>query len=834
MRIMTPVGLAQEALMRSGCLSKKRFVSRNEELSYYTGIIKEVPYFKTGKLADIKAVNATIDTIRQLVTGNEKQEIAARLSQGYFAEKNQALYAVYDRYVTALSGKDQTDSIGLIREAIANVGALDCELLYLREYPLLPLDLELLKTLSGGHQQEISLFDLYGVKETKIKIHSYKNCYGSSNEVAMILDDIYRNKKADQCIVACADYGTYSQIFYDFAARYDIPICFGNGLSVVNSYPGKLLRQYHEWMGKGNFGWEPFDRLINSPYFDLERLCSSLHLDNEKESRIAEFWKRVSRLRLTNDKERNDEIVRNFKQSISRSDFNNNDRLESYVEGIGFIANELALPIEAFLNKYCKLRKTDEFVIQFDTAAKDVICNEIGIVRNAGLPISDDVIEMVLKKTAYRQTCKPGYLYLCPIEKASSVLRKHLYVCGLSAVSYPGMPKENPLLLDRDLEDFGNFSLSSQGKILRKRENLFDLVRLAAALDNEIDLSYPGLNVSELKRNNASSLVFELYKLENGSEKELRDLQDAVIKVAYFAPELSKSRKIGEAYNESDLILYQEASSSNDSRTSFPLYKYSPSQLNTFFNCKKQYLFQNLLKIPQPEDYDPYEVIPATDQGTLAHALMEYLPEHPMDKRQFSEFSGIVFDEFMNITVPLIADKIGTVREEFVEMMENGWEMDHRFKREVAFKEEDKEALHEASGIRIHGYPDRVEFTPDGKAVIIDFKTERDRNAHLADDIDSCLQVVVYAYIVEKTMGCEVDHCEYRMLRFDADEGIITCKYDDEIKEQLTEKLLEFKRCMEEGDFTIEPMNKDEEKERCKYCKYGRICGKIVQEDESE
>ena len=92
----------------------------------------------------------------------------------------------------------------------------------------------------------------------------------------------------------------------------------------------------------------------------------------------------------------------------------------------------------------------------------------------------------------------------------------------------------------------------------------------------------------------------------------------------------------------------------------------------------------------------------------------------------------------------------------------------------------------------------------------------------------------MYAYIVEKTMGCEVDHCEYRMLRFNAHKGIITCKYDDEIKSQLTEKLLEFRRCMEEGDFDMQAMTRDEEKERCKYCKYGFICGKIVLDEESE
>ncbi|MBR5755073.1 MAG: PD-(D/E)XK nuclease family protein, partial [Erysipelotrichaceae bacterium] len=471
---------------------------------------------------------------------------------------------------------------------------------------------------------------------------------------------------------------------------------------------------------------------------------------------------------------------------------------------------------------------------RFDESARSAICSEINIVKNAGLEISDDVIETILKKMAFRQPCEPGHLYVCPVDKASSALRSDLYVCGLSAARYPGTPKENPLLLDCDLKDLENETLTSQGNVRQKREDLFSLVKLATALGNHISVSYPGLNVSELKHNNASSLIFELYRMENGQDRQMSDLENVTVKTGYFEPELSAGRKIGEAYNGSALILNKEAASDNNDKASFKLHRYSPSSLNTFFNCRKRYLFKYLLNIPEPDDYDPYEVIPATEQGTLAHALMEYLSEHPMGKKEFSDLSKTVFDEYMNITVPLIRDKIDGVREEFVEMMENGWDMDDRFRRKVAFKEEDKEALHDDSGVVIHGYPDRVELTDEGKAVIIDFKTERDLGAHVEDDIDTCLQVIMYAYIVEKAMGLEVDHCEYRMLRHDARKGIVTCRYDDEMKQQLSAILKEFRRCMEEGDFDIGPMTKDEEKERCRYCKYGPICGKIVEDDDEE
>ena len=833
-RFFTPVEFAQESLMRSGKLSKKEFVSRNEELSYYPKIVKAIDYFKTCKLSDLMKINSTMNTIRELVTDDEEKQIKERLSKGQFKDKNKALCTVYENYISQIKKEGKIDTIGLIREAIDNAYVFDSEVSCIREYPLLPLEKELLKKLSGGNYSEISLFDLFEVEKKDIHIDSYKNCYGLSNEVAMIIDDIYSNGKADQCIVACADYNTYSQIFYDYATRYDVPICFGNGLSIINSYPGKLLQQYYHWMSTGNFGWEPFFRMIYSPYFNFELLDSLIVTDDEKLFNRTEFWKRVSRLRLTNDRSQNEKTIVDFIKAISRKDVNDNDKLNKYVEGMKIVASELSLPIEEFLMKYFRTRKDNEFSSGFDEAAENTICNEIAIVKSTGLDISGDVIETILRKMTFRKKCEPGHLYICSIDKASTVLRDKLYICGLSSASYPGSPKENPLLLDCDLRDLQNETLTSKGLIRQKREDLFNLVGLACALNNRISISYPGLNVSELKHNNASSLIFELYRQENGSEKKLKDLNEKIIKIGYFEPKLSISREIGNAYNRSDIILNKEAESDNETKTSFELTRYSPSALNTFFNCRKQYLFKYLLNLPDPDEYDPYEVIPASEQGTLAHALMEYLPEHPMSRDDFSALSETVFDEYMSITVPLIKDKVANVREEFVEMLETGWDMDNAIKRKVAFKEEDKTAVHETSGVVIHGYPDRVELTSEGKAVIIDFKTERDLNSHTKDDIDSCLQVVIYAYIVEKAMGIKVDHCEYRMLRGNVNNGIITCKYDEEIKEQLSERLMEFRRSMEEGDFSIEPMSKDEEKERCKYCKYGSICGKIVEETDEE
>jgi len=827
-RFFTPIELTREVLLRNGKVCSKEFVSREEELVYYKSIIENIEYFKTTKLADIKNINQTINTIRKLVIQNEEQEIQRKLSTGVFKEKNEALYKLYKTYINKLTSENKIDTIGLIRYAIDCNIKIDTKAKILKEYQLQPLEEELVR--STCKYEESSLFNLYEVTSKDISIESFKSCYGSSNEVLSIIDDIYINNNADECVVACADYPTYSQIFYDYATKYNIDISFGNGLSLINSYPGKLLEQYYAWSTLGNFGWEPFNKLIYSPYFNFELFNSLIFNDKKEENNVSKFYERASKLRLTNSLETNDSRINDFINSIKRKDINDNDELEKYIDGFKIISNELSLPIEEFIEKYYVTRNDNEFVVKLDNSAKDTLVNEIKIIKNIGLDISGDVIETLLRKPVLRQANMPGHIHVTSIEGALSSLRKNLYICGLSSSNYPGSPKENPLLLDCDLELFENDNLTSNGKIKSKIDLLKNLVNLASGLNNKIYLSYPGLNVSELKNNNASSLLFELYK-QNNKDKTLDDFKNTIINVGYFDPSFLKTSKIGEAYNKSKEIVYRALALNNQNKVSLDIGKYSPSALNTFFNCKKQFLYQNLLKLNAPDDYDPYEVIPASEQGTLAHSLMEYLGKHKeMSKDDFVKLAQDVFDEYTKITVPLISEKIIDVREQFVDMLANGWQMDKDNPRKLAMAEEDKDALHAQTGIVVHGYPDRVELDENGNAVIIDFKTERDKDAHIQDDIKTCLQVIIYAYIVENTLGIKVDHCEYRMLRFE--DGIITCKYDDEIKQQLNEKLHEFKNALENKDFTIEPFDKETEKVKCKYCKFQTICGKVVNDEQ--
>ena len=147
--------------------------------------------------------------------------------------------------------------------------------------------------------------------------------------------------------------------------------------------------------------------------------------------------------------------------------------------------------------------------------------------------------------------------------------------------------------------------------------------------------------------------------------------------------------------------------------------------------------------------------------------------------------------------------------------MENAYKSDPH--REVVLKEEDIHCVH-PTGVKLHGYPDRVEKLEDGSLLIVDFKTGR-QISHTEDDIYSCLQIVIYAYLME-SKGYKVSGGEYRYIRLNKS---VSCKYDEEMKDKLSELLNTFKDMMENGYF---PCGLD-----CTFCKYDSICGRSSEDD---
>lgn len=819
-RVYGAVDFARAALQITGTSVTQTFLPRKDEPTLIDSFLREIPYFKNASFADAESMAAALYLLRSLIPDNESRILHDKLTKGEFPEKNRAILQVYDRYIKEVDAAERIDTIGLIRKVLLKTMELDADILTLKEYPLSPIERELANKLSGGSCREITLPDLFHAVPSGTPEMTITEGYGASNEVRDILHFIFSNHiPLDRCTVAVTEAASYAKLFSDLSDEYEIPVTFGCGLPITLTNPARLLKLYQTWNTSGYRGTDALISLVMSSAFDRGRLQSLLP---EKQEFGTDTWteilKTAGALRLSANRETNAKRIREFLDSI-RSEAAGSGRqqdLRRYAAScLAAIASEMEKGPSYLIETYTRIREGRAG--RLDRSAVQVITGMISAFRRySGKDDIDEIIPAILNKTVSSENSREGSLHVCGIRGAMTAAREYLFVAGLSASYFPGSPAENYLLLDSDLEMFGtgkDIPVSSV-RVYRNRQSLYDLLHLAEALALKVRLSYASYDLAELKDANPSSVLQEIFSMKNPDRADDGAFEKALCHAGFFDDGISVHANVGEAYKEGNVIAGNGAAAGQQQSVPWSLdQEYSPSEIDMFFGCPKRFYLTRILRIEEPETDDPFEVIRASQTGTLAHTLMAELGASHMDKESFLQRAQETFTVFLKSRPPVHEDDAHRELRQFVSMMGNAWDQDP--KREVLLAEEKQHVIH-PSGVKLKGIPDRVEKTEDGSCRIIDFKTGR-RIMHQEDDAASCLQVLAYAFMMEQA-GYEISGCEYRYLR---NKRTIPCRYDAELKEALADRLTVFKNALLSGDF---PCTEDED--QCKYCSLSMVCGR--------
>ena len=706
----------------------------------------------------------------------------------------------------------------------------------LEEYPVSPLEARLADKLSGGKTSKMKLAELFEKSEAPVSGLTYTAGYGAINEIGDLLTYILENEiPPDKCVIACAAPAGYSQIFYDLSLSCDIPMTFGSGIPITNSSPAKLLRLVYEWDTTGYHGIEALKNIVLSEAFNRNLLASVLGLDDGLgRNTIDSLCKTAGSLRISFDGNENEKRLSALdallQKRLAAAQDGASERAVKACEKDIFslelakrLAAEFGTGLLAFIEKYAVIRP--EPAGRIDKSAVNVIRDQINAyIQNVPDRNVNEIIPKIMAKSVRSEISREGALHITSIQGAMASMRDNLFICGLSASQFPGSPSEDHLLLDNDLLAFGDKDdvPSSGSRIRQKKKDLSDLLCLASGLGAVTRLSWPEYDLAELKELNPSSVLFTCYAGEHPGA-DMDDFSSAVRHAPFFRDKLSGTRYIGEAYAEGKEIGFSAHDEAKPGSKDALGRDWSPSALDIFFKCPRRFYLKYIAKIPDDEPDDPAVVISPADFGTLAHSMMEQLANNSISTDDFIEKCSSAFDDFL-ITRPPMHDP-GREKNDFLRMMTLAYGHDPH--NEVLSAEEAYYFTH-PSGVRLWGYPDRVEKDSDGKYIIADFKTKR-KIEHTEDDIDSCLQVVIYAWLCEQA-GIGIDRCEYRYLRKSRS---ILCRYDGRIKEQLAAKLEEFRSALEENSF---PRTPGKNSENCKYCTLNDICewpcDKAEEEDE--
>lgn len=808
LRIMNAAELAKFALMRSGVILNERFLPRKQEAAVIDGFVRDISYFSSSGYADSEKIADTIYSVRSLIPENEFKQLHRLLPSGEFPEKNRNLADVYDRYLAVLKAAGNIDTIGLIRKAIDEAAPLSCPVITLREYPLSPLEKCLVNRLAGVWTDSC-LPDLLEKNAAPLQSVDYTESYGSSNEVEAIYDYIVsRNIPFDECTVAVTDTAKYAQLFYDFSMRHNLPMTLGCGVPILNSNPAKFLKLLHDWNTTGYNGVDALNALLHSDALDQKKLFAAIGIETGRQ--LDKVISVAGQLRLNFNKQENAAKIAFLSPENRDADL---------LPCVAALSEEFALGESKLIKKYALIR--DDAIGRIDRSALSVICDALDTyVKYADSSSLNQIIPEILQKSVCSENSREGSLFVTGISGAMASMRRHLFIAGMSASNFPGMLRENYLLLDSDYLMFAdtNTAPTSVNTIRRRKETLDNLLALASALGLNVHISYSGYDLTALKEENPSSVLFDVFKKQHGKAATLQQFKEAFRHVGYFGQQVSCDYNIGNAYVQGEEIHYQEPDFSESPCAYSGRKAFSPTAIDGFFKCPRYFFLTGILGVREPQQDDPFTVIDPRMIGNLAHSLMEELAHSPCDKDAFMQRAEAAFDRFLLSRPPIHPDSAAAEKNVFREMMANAYDSDP--KNEVLASEEDQFVLH-SSGVLLHGIPDRVEKTSDGEYIIADYKTGKRIN-HQPNDINTCLQAVIYAYILEQK-GVPITRCEYRYLR---DDRVIPCRYDTAMKENLNAKLEELKNALDTGKFP-----QAEDKKTCIYCALASVCGN---ENESE
>lgn len=795
--------LASDMLLRRGIVNDDVMTDR-EAVYLIFRCMKSVKAFDNSSFTDAINMAGSFSTLRKLITADETAQMERLVRESDFAAKNSSFLEVFREYRNSLNGRK--DSMDVIRQAVETVRGIDAEFISLSEFPLLPLERELLGRLSDNSAREMSVRELFGLEEKPYHGIRYIRAYGNSNEIENTLNYIFENEiNLDDCIIAVTDQNKYGQLMLEYSQKYSIDVAFAGGISINNTSPAGLLRLYHQWDVSGYHGVDALWDMLNSPCFDLEKLKGRLGSEVSRVS-LRNTLDRAGQLKFSPDPDENREKAEQFIPLITEKDRVNADMLR-------VLAEELGRDVCSFLTEYSvRNNGSDEEALRIMT---DMINGYLEYNPSGSYK---DIIENILSSGVNRSVSREESLTLTSIRGALSSCRRHLFVLGLSANNFPKAARENYLLLDEDLKLYGENVPDSASLTERKKQELHDLLKLYSSLDNDITLSYSCYDMAGIKEENASSVLFEIYQKQypgNTIEDYEKLLKES--ETSYLQNRLSLSSQVLNSLGSDQVIegipQGDVVTVPYDGKRTF-----SPSALEVFFGCKKRFYLSSILGIEEPDPDDPFTVIDARDMGTLVHSVMEYLADHPkVSEGEYARHARQMFDEYLKTRTPVNREMADSARTEFMDMAVKGFRNDPH--NEVIAAEEKFSVMHWDSGIGIYGYPDRVEIDENGQYLIADYKTKR-RYDHKPDDIDTCLQVVLYAYMMShrKENKLPISYCTYRYLRYNEP---VNCRYDADMENQLKDKLLEVRDALDSGRF---PCTDNED--NCRYCKFASICGK--------
>ncbi|MFC5909874.1 RecB family exonuclease [Streptacidiphilus monticola] len=249
----------------------------------------------------------------------------------------------------------------------------------------------------------------------------------------------------------------------------------------------------------------------------------------------------------------------------------------------------------------------------------------------------------------------------------------------------------------------------------------------------------------------------------------------------------------------------------------------SPSRAGDFMTCPLLYRFRAIDRIPEPPS-------PAATRGTLVHAVLERLFDHPQGERTPEAARALLRPQWERLLTerPELADLFPEAQE-----AEDGgfarWLGEAEQLLDAYFRMEDpnrlqpaeRELLVEAeleSGLRLRGYVDRVDVAPTGEVRVVDYKTGRAPSRDFEGK--AMFQMKFYALVLWRLRGVVPRRLQLvylggggQVVAYDPDEADLLA-----VERKLEALWRAIQRALESGEFPPAPNR------LCDWCAHKSLC----------
>jgi len=574
------------------------------------------------------------------------------------SEKGQDIKLILKEYERYLEEHSLLDSSGLLALAVqlADSYKSEDEIIYLMPsfVQWTPLQKNLITALAGESLFPLPVDTLQENQLLKGKnTVSFYHAYGITNELREILRRLHaRRIPLDQVTVAYTNQ-EYVSAMYSLSLTLDFEFTVFEGISAFLTGPGRTLQGILSWVNS-DFSTKVFNDLLLSGDLIIKPAGAQKEIPPHqavcllRDAGIGWGRDRYQLLDLYTQKMGNEQAQQfnSAIQSLIKQIPAEND--EGYVS-FGDFCRALAEMVQSLT------RVKDDF----DSAALTAITSCLkGIAGLSSLEMT--VEEAVDRLTDLLKNLKvgcsgpqPGRLHLTSYRNLVWSERPYTFVVGLDANSFPGSLRQDPVLLDSELEKINADLPLSVDRLENKLSNMANAL---ASRRGELVLSYSCFDVAENRELFPAPLLLQFYRqikdnplldysdflssledpagYSSGDADPLDEVEwwlyknkteglfDQVVVGSCYS-NISSGQKALEARQLPEPTEYDGALPGVDLAESLPTKIFSCSQLEYLAGCPYAFFLRYVLGVKPPEEilFDPAKWLDPMTRGTLLHSI---------------------------------------------------------------------------------------------------------------------------------------------------------------------------------------------------------------------